>query len=47
MDEAADLISKALPLSRSREEVQELGQMLGQANAQLSAIKTVQAAVQG
>jgi hypothetical protein len=37
-NEAVALLERALPLSRSREEVQELGQMLGQARAQVKAI---------
>jgi len=37
-DEAVTLLERALPLSRSREEVQELGQMLVQARAQAKAI---------
>lgn len=42
-DEAAGMIEQALPLSRSRDEVLELGTMLGQANAQVSAIAGLQA----
>lgn len=42
-DEAVTMINKALPLSRSRDEVQELGQMLGQAMSQVDAQRNLTA----
>lgn len=41
-DEAVTLLEAALPLSRGREEVLELGAMLGQAQAQVSSIAALQ-----
>jgi hypothetical protein len=41
-DEALPLLEQALPLSRSRDEVQELGQMLAQARAHVDAIAKLQ-----